>query len=797
MRLSLLVLLPLITSVFCYCTSENNNISALGKHYYISPQGDDHDSGTREFPWRTLDKANKTLQPGDTVTLRDGTYKGLINPVLSGKYDQKIVYRSENRHSAILKGEEGSNYIINLNNRHFITIDGFKMLPHTGGFGDIKECSSITLENCHMEHSTEVYCPLQFIDSHHNRLLFNTLYRVIQRTSDSKIHGDGCHFINSSYNIIEGNDFSKIGHSPLRIWSETPDRNNYNVVRGNIFHNGWGRNFELFNLDRCLFERNIITDAFNGAMSADAHGKVFLADGIFRENLIYDNWDNPLASNSYIDRPTTGDVPLELKDSRLYNNTFANNTSYLWRFSGRNNVTPIRSNVFINNIFYNNGFMGNFMTLILGPSGVADDNKIHNNLFYGNKSEMALIQIKDKIYTANKLNEELSLQCSENINADPGFISNDDRCFALEAMSAAKNRGTSLTKTSAPGRGSIIPVVDARYFYDGFGIEGENGDLIIIGPSKLMARVVISDIERNELTIDRQLLWKEGEQVSLPFSGNAPDLGAFQYGNTGTLNVIPTCHPYRTIPGNALFFSTIKSEVKGDLEMTWDFGDNNATNEESPSHTYDAPGDYIVRFYCADETGNTVQRNLLVRVEWENNFQAPLMQTSFEEEDFEEWGHLWDRGSSRGLNTYYPEKRDDGNGQCMCVSSEGRNSRLATNIKMRYWDIDQYPFVHFSYRIPNGVPVGVWVETWPEKKHPVRIYLGGSEPNYSGDYHNISAVSLKDDNQWNVAKIDVRKVREILPEIKCLKVFGFSTETKTEEGQRFWFDDFAITSISE
>jgi hypothetical protein len=795
MRLSLLALLLLIISIFCDCSSGNINSSVLGKHYYISPQGDDHDFGTKEYPWRTLDKANKTLRPGDTVTVSDGLYEGLINPEFSGKNNQRIVYRSENRHGAILKGDEGSKYVINLINRHFITIDGFKMLPHSGGFGYIKDCSSITLENCHMEHSTEVYCPLRFVDSHHNRLLFNTLYRVIQRTSDSKIHGDGCHFINSSFNVIEGNDFSKIGHSPLRIWGETPGRNNYNVVRSNIFHNGWGRNFEMFNLDRCLFERNIITNAFNGAMSADAHGKVFLTDGIFRENLIYDNWDSPLASYSYIDRSTTGDVPLELKDSRFYNNTFANNASYVWGFSGRNNVTPIRSNVFKNNIFSNNGFMVNFITLILGSSGVADNNQIQNNLFYGNISEMAVIQIKDNIYTANRLNEEYSHHCSENLNADPGFISNDDRCFALNAMSIAKNGGTFLTRTSAPGRGSVIPVEDARYFYDGFGIEGEKGDLIIIGPSKLMARVIISDMERNELTIDRELIWKEGEHVSLPFPGSTPDIGAIQNGDIGMLNIIPTCHPYITSVGNQVYFSTIQRGVKGDIKMTWDLGDGNVSNEESPLYIYDVPGDYVVRFYCMDEAGNKVQRNLVVRVEKGNDIEYPLIQTGFEEEDFEEWGHLWDRGSSRGLNTYYPEKRDDGKGQCMCVSTEGRNDRLETNIKMRIWDIDQYPFVQFSYRIPNGVPVGVWVETWPGEKHPVRIYLGGSVSNSSAGYPNIFEASLKDDYQWNVAKIDVRKVRKILPGIRYFHVFGFSTETKTEEGQKFWFDDFAITSI--
>jgi len=765
-----------------------------GNHYYIARSGDDNNIGSKESPWRTLDKANRMLQPGDTVTLRDGVYEGIINPFSGGEKDRRIVYRSETHHGAILSGKEGSRYIINLNDRRYITIDDFKLLPRKGGFGYIVGSNFITLENCHMEHSSEIYCPLEFINSNHNRLLFNSMIRVIQRTSDSKIHGDGCHFINSSYNLIEGNNFAKIGHSPLRIWGKTPGNANFNVIKNNVFHNGWGRNFEFFNLDRVLFENNIITDAFNGARSADSGGKVFFTDGIFRNNLIYDNWDYPLASNSYIDLPTTGDVPLELNNSRIYNNTFVNNPTFLWGFSGPKNGTPIRSNKFINNIFANNDYFGDFVFFTLESSGVTNDNQFHNNLLYGNAFEQALIYINGQNYTAKKMNDELSSQSSGNIDVNPGFVSMEDRNFSLSNNSEAINRGSFLTKALNSDKGRKIQVGDARYFYDGFGIEGEEGDIIVIGQSKLMARVVHTDLEKNELTLDRDLSWEAGDQVNLPFSGKAPDLGAFQYGSTGTLNIIPVCHPYFSTPGQPVVFSTINNDVKGDLEMIWDFGDGNTATEESLSHVYKSPGDYVVRFFCKDKAGNTVRRNLMVYVEQKKDSESPLLFTSFEEDDFEEWGHLWDRGTSKELNTFYPEKRDDGQGQCMSVSSEGENSRLTTNIKMRIWDIDKYPFISFSYKIPKGVPVGVLVETWSSKKHPIRIYLGGSESNSSGKNPNLLSTTLIDDNQWHVAKFDVREVRKIIPEIKYLKVFGFSTEAKVVEGQKFWFDDFSITS---
>lgn len=770
-----------------------DRVSNPDASYYLSPHGNDAHPGTKAQPWKTLEKANQVLQPGDVVTLQDGTYEGIISPVHSGTSDQKpIVYRSENRHGATLTGQEGSRYIINLTGKNFIVIDGFRMFPSNGGFGYIKQSDHITVQYCHMEKSSNVYCPLEFIDGDHHRMLFNNMVRVIQRTDDSKIHGDGCHFINSSYNLIEGNSFSRIGHSPLRIWGTTPHKANYNIIRGNFFNNGWGRNFEFFNLERSLFENNIITDAFNGSMSADARAKMFLTDGIFRNCLIYDNWDNPLATDSYIDKPTTGDVALELRNSRIYNNTFVNNPSYLWSFGTSAKNIPIRSNIFMNNLFVRNDFLGDHITFMMNRPGITDDNLFHNNLFYGEKPGQASIQIQGKSYTANELNTLLSGRSAKNIEADPMFADAKNRFFALAAGSPAVDAGRFLTTASASGSGKVIPVSDARGFFDGFGIAGEQGDLIAVGSKKIIVRVVRADLEKNELHVDKKVRWKKGDGVSLPYAGAAPDLGAFQTGDIGTLTVTPSIDPGMSCPGEPVVFTATVNGAKGNIEMEWDFGDGAISTERSPQHIYKDYGDYVVRLHCKDASGASARGLFLVRLERTVNPKAPLMQTSFEEEDFEEWGYLWDRGPNRGKRGYYMEAREDGKGQNMCVSAESINKTLSTNVKFRLWDIDKYPFVEFSYRIPKGVPVGVWVEGWPSQK-PVLVCLGGSAINTTGKSPNVNAVKLEDDGQWHSVKVDVREVRKVFPDIRYLKIFGFSTNTTTEPWQKFWFDDFAVT----
>ena len=63
-----------------------------GSTYYVSPSGSDTYSGSFLSPWRTMDKANRSLQSGDTLFIRQGTYLEDINPTRSGMQGNPIVY---------------------------------------------------------------------------------------------------------------------------------------------------------------------------------------------------------------------------------------------------------------------------------------------------------------------------------------------------------------------------------------------------------------------------------------------------------------------------------------------------------------------------------------------------------------------------------------------------------------------------------------------------------------------------------------------------------------------------------
>ena len=77
-------------------------LDAGGCVYYVAPDGDDSNPGSRQAPWVTPGYASRQLQPGDTLIIRDGRY------VLS-RYDEDIVIPASGSPGAwiTIKGEEG------------------------------------------------------------------------------------------------------------------------------------------------------------------------------------------------------------------------------------------------------------------------------------------------------------------------------------------------------------------------------------------------------------------------------------------------------------------------------------------------------------------------------------------------------------------------------------------------------------------------------------------------------------------------------------------------------------------
>jgi hypothetical protein len=206
-------------------------------------------------------------------------------------------------------------------------------------------------------------------------------------------------------------------------------------------------------------------------------------------------------------------------------------------------------------------------------------------------------------YSADELNRELPSRCQNNVDADPRFQSLQDRCFALAEDSPARDAGRFLTKAVRGGSGKELRVADARCFYDGFGIEGERGDLVVVGKAKALARVLKADLEANTLTLDRELRWQEGDPVNLPYAGSAPDIGAFEHGDTGVLVVLPRGEPALVGPGQTVALAAMVKGAQGGVTLAWDLGDETSSSETAFRHVYRNAEDYVVRLRCTDASG--------------------------------------------------------------------------------------------------------------------------------------------------------------------------------------------------
>ena len=80
------------------CRSKVQSFSTLKdypepKEYFVSPSGSDSAPGTESQPFATVSHAVEQLQPGDTLTIRGGTYAETVDVPVSGTPDRPITIR--------------------------------------------------------------------------------------------------------------------------------------------------------------------------------------------------------------------------------------------------------------------------------------------------------------------------------------------------------------------------------------------------------------------------------------------------------------------------------------------------------------------------------------------------------------------------------------------------------------------------------------------------------------------------------------------------------------------------------
>ena len=83
----------------------------------------------------------------------------------------------------------------------------------------------------------------------------------------------------------------------------------------------------------------------------------------------------------------------------------------------------------------------------------------------------------------------------------------------------------------------------------------------------------------------------------------------------GSSNQAPTASFNESIDGLSVNFSDASSDLDGDVvSWLWTFGDGTQSTEANPTHTYAAPGDYVVTLAVNDDDNATDQISKTITV---------------------------------------------------------------------------------------------------------------------------------------------------------------------------------------
>lgn len=85
-------------------TSSSGAETATGADLYVAPNGSDSNRGSAHLPFRTIEAAARHARPGITVHVAPGSYPGGFTTATSGTANARILFVSDVRNGAVIKG---------------------------------------------------------------------------------------------------------------------------------------------------------------------------------------------------------------------------------------------------------------------------------------------------------------------------------------------------------------------------------------------------------------------------------------------------------------------------------------------------------------------------------------------------------------------------------------------------------------------------------------------------------------------------------------------------------------------
>jgi PKD repeat protein len=565
---------------------------AASDFYVDVNNGNDLNTGlSTATPWQTLKKANETAVAGDRIYIREGTYSqpdgnnSLIHPKYSGAAGAYITYRNYGSETVVLTGCYQPIYLTtNYIKVEGLTIDGGSQDSSAIDIFALIQSSRNIIQNCTMRYVRRNSDWMKGIyiasTGSYNQIINNTIQYVGQNAQPAGNNiGDGI-WVDGNHTLVELNDVSYCGHNGLLL------RGQYNIARRNILHGEIGRSAEMHSPGssnaHLVMDSNVIRNA-GGFTPGPCPSYGMQADspyGIVRRNEFYNNHGHGME----IWGLAADGSP---KHSRIYHNVSVKNglaadvTSYVGYGLELNQISEPAA--------------GDFKDVVM-----------KNNIIYKNKN----VGVYYKPQTDP--NDHIEANNHMDTNGSPGFAGEGAFNLRLSSSSPCVDAGAFLTTTAQAGAGTTIPLVDAGYFIDGFGIV--EGDLIQLRGRTDKARITAIDYASNTVVVDRALTWSAGQGVSLAFSGSAPDIGAYEYETTGTEPLTATvgATPVTGQAPLAVSFTGLSAGGTAPYSYSWNLGDGGTAASQDVSHTYASNGDYTATLTVTDSTGATATGTQLI-----------------------------------------------------------------------------------------------------------------------------------------------------------------------------------------
>ena len=496
--------------------------------------------------------ANQMVESGDTVVIRGGTYPETIRPHSSGTKTRPISYRSYLNETVTLTGAslrnlpegeyadyEWDKYGIYLWGKSYIAVEGIFFDNLTSGWARIVNSNFITLDGNSFTRALAAGARggIKLVNSHDNKIVNN----YIEDGNDNLL------LIKCDRNLIKANTIKKGRHS---VWSIKGG--SYNVIRGNYFENvdqkigeildandpqyGEDENhFGIFLTDAAhhnLIENNTFAHTRDTDGLASYNAIQYAGQrGIIRNNVFYDNLGGGLGMTIY-------DLEAEYNyGNRVYNNTFYNNKhgGIIYTYYSGGGAGCWSDNVHVNNSFYKNFDNAQIHLAIWRAACLGGIAFEHNSIFKDSLGDDVVFYTgasKGDLRDAGSLSyweAGYPHLFSDNLEVDPLFVDAGNHDFHLLESSPLIDGGTFLTQTVSSGSGVHIPVADAAYFFDGFEMDGQVGDIIQLQAGASRARIIDIDYDNNIITVDTALSWQDQQGIGLHYNGSAPDIGAYEF----------------------------------------------------------------------------------------------------------------------------------------------------------------------------------------------------------------------------------------------------------------------------